>query len=216
MTFPLSRPARLAVFASGRGSNLSALLDAFGPHDPLASVMLLVSNNKNAGALELAAAARVSVHSFPFPSRKRDPEGEARAAFEEKAEGWLTEAKIDLICLAGFMRIFSPGFNARWHGRILNIHPSLLPDFPGLHPQQQALTAGVREAGCTVHFVDAGVDTGETILQRRVPVLPGDTENTLAARILREEHQAYPEAVRRVLSGQAQPSCPARSAEVSA
>ncbi len=224
MTFPLTRPARLAVFASGRGSNLSALLDAFPPHNPLASVALLVSNKKNAGALELASAAGIPAHTCPFPGRKRDPEGEARAAFETSAEGWLKEAGADLICLAGFMRIFSPEFNARWHGRILNIHPSLLPDFPGLHPQRQALAAGVHEAGCTVHFVDAGVDTGETILQRRVPVLPGDTEDALAARILQEEHRAYPAAVRLVLSGRARPSrppvspehAPVRASEVSA
>ena len=215
MIFPLSRPARLAVFASGRGSNLSALLQAFPPDDPLASVALVLSNNEDAGALGLAAAAGLPAHTFPFPSRKRDPEGRARAAFEEAAEGWLRVAGADLICLAGFMRIFSPEFNARWHGRILNIHPSLLPDFPGLHPQRQALAAGVGETGCTVHFVDAGVDTGETILQRRVPVLVGDTEDTLAARILQEEHIAYPEAVRRVLSGRAQPSRPPMSVEVS-
>jgi phosphoribosylglycinamide formyltransferase-1 len=205
MTFPLSRPARLAVFASGRGSNLSALLSAFPPGDPLAALTLLISNKAQVGALELAAAAGIPAYTYPFPSRKRDPEGQARAAFEAEAERRLQEAGIDLICLAGFMRIFSPAFNARWHGRILNVHPSLLPAFPGLHPQRQALEAGVPESGCTVHFVDAGVDTGEVIVQRRVPVQPTDTEETLGARILREEHIAYPEAVRRVLHGQARP-----------
>lgn len=205
MTFPLSRPARLAVFASGRGSNLQALLQAFPPDDPLGTVTLVVSNKEDAGALELASAHAIPTRNHPFPSRKRDPEGRARAAFETAAAGWLEEAGTDLICLAGFMRIFSPAFNARWHGRILNVHPSLLPAFPGLHPQRQALSAGVQEAGCTVHFVDAGVDTGELIVQRSVPVEPSDTEDTLAARILREEHLAYPEAVRLVLLGRAKP-----------
>lgn len=216
MTFPLSRPARLAVFASGRGSNLQALLRAFPHGDPLASVTLLVSNSAAAGALELASAQSIPTRSHPFPSRKRDPDGRARAAFEAEAEGWLEAAGTDVICLAGFMRIFSPAFNARWHGRILNVHPALLPAFPGLHPQRQALVAGVQEAGCTVHFVDAGVDTGEPIVQRRVPVYPDDTEATLSARILEQEHRAYPEAVRRVLSGEAKPSRVAEPGEVSA
>ncbi len=114
----------------------------------------------------------------------------------------LEHQHIDLICLAGFMRLLSSDFNAHWRGRILNIHPSLLPAFPGLHSQRQALRAGVSESGCTVHFVDAGVDSGPVVLQRRVPVLPDDTEETLSARILTEEHRAYPEAVRRVLTGE--------------
>jgi phosphoribosylglycinamide formyltransferase-1 len=113
----------------------------------------------------------------------------------------LRDHRIDLILLAGFMRLLSAGFVQAWQGRILNIHPSLLPQFPGLHAQRQALQAGVSESGCTVHFVDAGMDTGPIILQRRVPVLPDDTEETLAARILEQEHLAYPEAVRRVLQG---------------
>ena len=204
MTFPLNRPARLAVFASGRGSNLQSLVTAFPPGDSLASVQLVLSSRAGAGALELAAAHGVPAYSFPFPSRKRDPDGLARTAFEAVATKLLGAARIDLICLAGFMRIFSPQFSARWRGRILNVHPSLLPAFPGLHPQQQALLAGVSESGCTVHFVDAGVDTGAVIVQRRVPVLPDDTEQTLAARILNEEHRAYPDAVRRVLTGRAQ------------
>ncbi len=193
MTFPLKRPARLAVFASGCGSNLRSLTEAFPPADPLASVDLLISNRRTAGALELAKAYGVSAHVLPFGSDRRRFEGEANVL--------LAAAQIDLICLAGFMRLLSPEFTAHWAGRLLNIHPSLLPAFPGLHPQRQALAAGVRESGCTVHFVDAGVDTGAATLQRRVPVLPDDTEETLAARILREEHQAYPEAVRRVLTG---------------
>ncbi len=204
MTFPLDRPARIAVFASGRGSNLRSLIAAFPPGDALASVNLVLSSRAGAGALELAAAHGVPAYSFPFPSRKRDPDGRARTAFEAAATEQLGASCIDLICLAGFMRIFSPEFSARWRGRILNVHPSLLPAFPGLQPQQQALSAGVETSGCTVHFVDAGVDTGTVVLQRPVPVYPDDTEAALAARILVEEHRAYPEAVRRVLKGRAQ------------
>ena len=195
MTFPLERPARLAVFASGRGSNLRSLIEAFPPGDPLASVALVVSNKRSAGALSLARAYGVPAYALPF--------GAERDRFEREADALLQKLEIDLICLAGFMRVLSPEFAARYAGRLLNIHPSLLPAFPGLHAQRQALAAGVSESGCTVHFVDAGVDTGAPIVQRRVPVLPGDTEETLAARILAQEHQAYPEAVRRVLTGQA-------------
>lgn len=193
MTFPLGRPARLAVFASGRGSNLRALLTAFPPGDPLASVVLCVSNRRAAGALALAEAHGVPARFVPF--------GSDRDRFEREAAALLAAFAVDLVCLAGFMRLLSPEFTGRFAGRILNVHPSLLPHFPGLHAQRQALGAGVRETGCTVHFVDAGVDTGEAVVQRRVPVVPGDTEEALAARILEEEHRAYPEAVRLVLSG---------------
>ena len=198
MTFPLERPARLAVFASGRGSNLRSLIEAFPPGDPLASVALVVSNKRSAGALSLAETYQIPAYALPF--------GSDRERFERAADALLQKLEIDLICLAGFMRVLSPEFTARYAGRLLNIHPSLLPAFPGLHAQRQALAAGVSESGCTVHFVDAGVDTGAPIVQRRVPVLPGDTEETLAARILAQEHQAYPEAVWLVLSGQAQPT----------
>ena len=197
MTFPLPRPARLAVFASGRGSNFAALLRAFPPGDPLASVVLCVSNKRSAGALSLAEQHGVAAHFVPF--------GNDRGGFEQEATRLLDESAADLVCLAGFMRVLSPEFTGRtgrYAGRILNVHPSLLPAFPGLHAQRQALGAGALESGCTVHFVDAGVDTGAAIVQRRVPVLPGDTEAALTARILAEEHRSYPEAVRLVLSGQ--------------
>ncbi|RIH85935.1 Phosphoribosylglycinamide formyltransferase [Meiothermus luteus] len=198
--FPLGRPARLAVLASGRGSNLEALLRAFPPEDALGQVVLVISDRRGAPALQKAARAGVEAEYLPWPK------GEGgRACFEEAAGQLLRERRIDLVLLAGFMRILSPQFVDQWAGRILNIHPSLLPAFPGLHAQRQALQAGVRETGCTVHFVDAGVDTGPIILQRRVPVLPGDTEETLSARILEQEHLAYPEAVRRVLRGEVQP-----------
>lgn len=194
--FPLGRPARIAVMASGRGSNLEALLKAF-PHDnPLGRIVLVISDRREALALQKAVEAQIEAEYVPWPKSR------GREQFEQVAGQLLHDHRIDLVLLAGFMRLLSPGFVQAWEGRILNIHPSLLPQFPGLHAQRQALEAGVSETGCTVHFVDAGMDTGPIVLQRRVLVLPGDTEETLAARILEQEHLAYPEAVRRVLKGE--------------
>jgi len=202
--FPLGRTARLAVFASGRGSNLAALLAAFPPVPEAAaadeaateaSVALVVCDRAEAGALALARAAGVPAAHLPF--------GRDRTSFEAAAQRELERHRIDLIALAGFMRILSPGFAAAWRGRLLNIHPSLLPAFPGLHAVRQALAAGVDRSGCTVHFVDAGVDTGPAIERRDVPVLRGDDEDALQARIQAEEHLAYPAAVRAVLRGEA-------------
>lgn len=197
--FPLGRPARIAVFASGRGSNLGSLLAAFPPDgsNPLGAVALVVSNVPDAPALDRARESGVRAEHVSWTTRR---------AFEEGAQRLLEDARIDLVCLAGFMRLFSAAFTERLEGRLVNIHPSLLPRFRGLHAQRQALEAGVPASGCTVHFVDAGVDTGRIVLQRSVPVLPGDDEAALAARILREEHIAYPEAVTRVLRGQVTPS----------
>lgn len=198
--FPLGRPARIAVFASGRGSNLSSLLAAFPPGggDPLAEVVAVIGNRSKALALAIGRDAGVPVlhHSF----------GDDRASFEGAAQAFLEAQRVDVIALAGFMRIFSPGFTQRWDGRILNIHPSLLPDFPGLHPVRQALDAGVPETGCTVHLVDAGVDSGPVVLQRRLRVLPGEEEPALQARIQQEEHRAYPDALRLLLSGAWRPA----------
>ena len=193
MSFPLSRPARLAVLASGRGSNLRALLTAFPPSDPLGWVVLVISNRATAGALAIAQAHGVTARHIPC--------GRDRQAFEQAADQALEQAGVDLICLAGFMRVLSPAFVERYAGRILNIHPSLLPAFPGLNAQQQALEAGVAVSGCTVHWVDAGVDSGPIVLQRQVPVCPDDTVEALSDRILNEEHRLYPEAVRLVLQG---------------
>ena len=190
--FPLARSARIAVLASGRGSNLAALLDAFPPGAALGEIALVLSNRAAAPALTRAREAGVAAHHVPWADRD---------GFERAASALLERHAIDLVCLAGFMRILSPAFVERHAGRMLNIHPSLLPAFRGLHAQRQALAAGVGESGCTVHFVDAGVDTGPIVVQRRVPVHEGDTEESLAARILTAEHEAYPEAVRRVLSG---------------
>jgi len=197
--FPLQRQARLAVFASGRGSNLASLLGAFPPSDaePLAAVRLVISDRATAAALERARAVGVPAAHVPF--------GRDRERFESGAEALLREHGIDMICLAGFMRVLSPAFVTRWQGRILNVHPSLLPAFRGLHAQRQALAAGVDVSGCTVHFVDAGVDTGHVIVQRRVRIEPGDDESALSGRILDQEHLAYPEAVRLVLRGEVAP-----------
>lgn len=203
MTFPLDRPANLAIFASGRGSNMDAIVRAFPPENSFAHVVMVMSDNAQAPALHKATALGIASYHSSFPLRKHDPTGHGRQVFEQAATAYLCHHSVDLICLAGFMRIFSAPFNDAWRGRILNIHPSLLPDFKGLYPQRQALKAGVTESGCSVHYVDAGVDTGPVILQRRVPVYPDDTEDSLAERILREEHIAYPAALRLVLSGQA-------------
>jgi phosphoribosylglycinamide formyltransferase 1 len=203
--FPLARRARLAVFASGRGSNLSALLDAFPPTgtDTDAQVALVLSDRSKAGALARARAADVPAHAVPYALR---PDGAPdRARFEDDAQALLDRYGVDLVLLAGFMRLLSPDFTARWSGRLLNVHPSLLPAFPGLHAVAQALAAGVSHTGCTVHFVDAGMDTGPVVLQRTVRVLPGDDERTLQARVQEQEHLAYPAAVRAVLHGVTRP-----------
>ena len=191
-----ARPARLAVFASGRGTNLGALLRAFPPAgDAEAETVLVISDRPDAAALEVARAAGVRALHLPF--------GRDREAFEAAANAALRALRVDLVALAGFMRVLSPAFAEAWRGRLLNIHPSLLPAFPGLHAVRQALAAGATLSGCTVHFVDAGVDTGPVILQREVPVYPDDDEASLQARIQVEEHLAYPAAVRAVLRGEA-------------
>ena len=197
--FPLARQARLAVFASGRGSNLASLLAAFPPggDEPLAAVRLVLSDRAGAHALARAEAVGVAAVHIPF--------GRDRDGFERRADALLREYAIDLVCLAGFMRVLSPAFVERWQGRVINVHPSLLPAFRGLHAQRQALEAGVRESGCTIHFVDAGIDTGRAIVQRRVALEANDDEASLTARILDQEHIAYPEAVRLVLRGEVRP-----------
>lgn len=202
--FPLGRTARIAVFASGRGSNLASLVRAFPPDagdDALARLELVVSNRPGAPALRRGEEAGVRTLAVAW-TEPAAVDGGAREAFEEAVDAALVRHGIDLICLAGFMRILSPQFTARWSGRMVNVHPSLLPSFRGLHAPRQALAAGVRESGCTIHLVDAGVDTGRILLQRRVPVRAGDTAGELAERILHQEHLAYPEAVRALLKGE--------------
>lgn len=185
---PPERPARLAVFASGTGSNLAALCAAFPPDDPDASVVLAISDREAALALERARAFGVNAHHVPF--------GRDRARFEREADALLRAASIDLIALAGFMRILSTDFVHAWRGRIVNVHPSLLPRHPGMHAIERALAAGDAESGCTVHLVDEGVDTGPILAQARLPIHPGDDESTLRRRVQAAEHALYPEAIR--------------------
>jgi phosphoribosylglycinamide formyltransferase-1 len=184
--------ARVAVLASGGGTNLQALLDAAAnPWFP-ADVVQVVCNVPGAGAIERARRAGVPVSVVPHRGKSREEfEGEVLAAAGD----------VDLVCLAGFMRVLGETFLQRFGGRTLNIHPALLPAFPGLHGPRQALAAGVTQAGATVHLVDAGVDTGPILAQGTVPVLDGDTEETLAARILAVEHRLYPMCLRWMAEG---------------
>ena len=187
----------LGVLASGRGSNLEAILHARSRGELPIPVRVVLSDNPDAPALDMARRAGIpAVHVPPGPSRARlDRNGDA--AFVEV----LKRHDVDLIALAGFMRILGPGFLDPFPWSILNIHPSLLPSFPGLGAPGQAIGWGVRWAGCTAHFVTAGVDAGPIIEQAVVPVDPSDTEETLAARILVEEHRIYPAAIARVARG---------------
>lgn len=187
--------ARLAVLISGSGSNLQALLDACTQADFPAQVVCVVSNVPTAFGLERARKAGVPAVALDHKAFG------SRADFERALGDELKKAGVEWVCLAGFMRLVSADFLARFPGRVLNVHPSLLPAFTGLHAQRQALERGVKIAGCTVHFVDAGMDTGPIIAQAAVPVLPGDDEASLSARILAEEHKLYPLAVRLVVTG---------------
>jgi phosphoribosylglycinamide formyltransferase 1 len=190
-----AEPLRVGVLVSGRGSNLQAILDACGAADFPARVVVVIADRERAVALERAARADV-------PAEFLDPKAHGdREAYDAALLACLERYGVELVCLAGFMRILSAGFVRRLHGRLINIHPSLLPAFPGLHAQRQALEHGAKVAGVTVHFVDEGVDTGPIIAQASVPVLDGDTEESLSERILVEEHRLYPEVVRRFAEG---------------
>jgi phosphoribosylglycinamide formyltransferase-1 len=186
----MPEPLRVAVLASGRGSNFRALAEAAASGRLPAAIVVLVTDRPGAPVLDAARAhgiEAVVVDPRQHPSRE---------AHEKAVIGVLDERRVGLVCLAGYMRLLSAGFVGHFAGRLLNIHPSLLPAFPGLHPHRQVLEHGTRISGATVHFVDEGVDTGPIVLQAAVPVLPDDTEATLAERILVEEHRLYPEAVR--------------------
>jgi len=186
---------RVGVLASGRGSNLRAILSGVAAGRIRAEVVVVLSDRSGAGALDIARDHGVEalvLDPTPHPGR----EGYDRALI-----ALLEERRVGLVCLAGYMRILSPVFVRLFEGRLLNIHPALLPAFPGLHAQRQALEHGVRIAGATVHFVDEGVDTGPIVLQAAVPVRQDDTEATLSDRILAEEHRIYPEAIRLFAEG---------------
>jgi len=184
---------RLGVLISGRGSNLKAIIDAIAGGRLDATIGLVISNKAEAPGLEHARRAGIEtvVLSHKAYATREDYD---RALVKE-----LNDRGVALVCLAGFMRIFSPVFVNAFPDRILNIHPSLLPKYPGLHPQQQALDDGAAVSGATVHIVNNELDAGPVVLQQEVPVLPGDTADTLAARILETEHRLYPEAIARVL-----------------
>jgi phosphoribosylglycinamide formyltransferase-1 len=175
---------------SGSGSNLQALLDACATPDFPAEITVVVSNVASAYALQRAAAAHVKTQVIDHKAYAK------REDFERVLAGTLKEQHVELVCLAGFMRLLGPTFLNAFPGKVLNIHPALLPAFPGMHGPRQALAQGVKISGCTVHFVDEGTDSGPVIVQAAVPVLPGDDEAALAARILAEEHRIYPLAVR--------------------
>ena len=187
---------RTAILISGRGSNMSALLAAMADPAYPARPVLVLSNRADATGLRLTG----DVPSAIIPSR-----GRPREDFEAEMNATLRAHGVELVALAGFMRVLTPGFVAAWQGRMINIHPSLLPSFPGLGTHARALGAGVRLHGCTVHWVSPGVDEGPIIAQSAVPVLPGDDEPTLAARVLMREHALYPAALRLVAGGAATP-----------
>jgi phosphoribosylglycinamide formyltransferase-1 len=186
----------IAVFLSGRGSNFRAIADAVERGEiPSARMAGVFSDRADAPGLLEARRRGIPAHAVPRPP------GMSRRQHEQAVRAHLDPLEPDIICLAGYLHVLSSEFVSAYRGRILNIHPSLLPKFPGLEAQRQALEAGERVSGCTVHFVDEGVDSGPIVLQRSVPILPGDDTETLAARILEEEHRAYPEAIRKVLGG---------------
>jgi phosphoribosylglycinamide formyltransferase 1 len=187
---------RVAILISGRGSNMAALIQAATAKDFPAEIVVVISNRSDAGGLERAKASgipTVTIESKPF--------GKDRAAFEAMLQSALDDHRIDLICLGGFMRLLTAEFVQGWYGRMLNIHPSLLPSFPGLDPQGQALRAGVKISGATVHFVIPETDAGPILMQGAVAVRDDDTPETLAARILEIEHRIYPDALRLVAGG---------------
>jgi phosphoribosylglycinamide formyltransferase-1 len=190
--------ARLAILISGRGSNLQAFIDARARGELGADICLVISNNPTAAGLELAAAAGIATRCIDhrdFPSRE---------AFDAALATQVSRERADLVILAGFMRILTPAFIEPFSGRLLNVHPSLLPRYPGLHTHQRARDAGDSEAGVTVHFVTLELDGGPPIIQARVPVLPGDTAQSLAARVIAKEHQIYPLAAQWYISGRLQ------------
>ena len=186
---------RIGVLLSGRGSNFEALADSItAARIPNAEIAIVVSNREGAPGLDRAKSRGIPARAIPSKGLERE-------AYDRQVVAVLNEHKVDLVCLAGYMRLLSPYFVAAFPNRILNIHPSLLPSFPGLESQRQALEYGVKFAGCTVHFVDENLDAGPIVLQSVVPVKDDDTEDTLSARILQEEHRIYSEAVRIVLEG---------------
>ena len=207
----MTKLLRIGVLASGGGTNLQAIIDRCQDGALAAEIAVVITNNPGAGALDRARKAGIKtlcINHRDFSQRE---------AFDNTVVSALQENEIDLVVLAGFMRIITQTFIDAFPERIINIHPALLPAFPGLHVQQQAIDYGARFSGCTVHFVDGGVDTGPIIMQAVVPILPDDTADALAARILEQEHQAYPRAIQLIAEGRVrvdgrlviiEPACP--------
>lgn len=194
---------RVAILISGRGSNMAALIDAASAPDFPAEIALVISNVADAGGLAIAQAHGIStcvIDHRPF--------GKDRAAFEHAIQDALAAYQIEFVCLAGFMRLLTPLFVMRWEGRMINIHPSLLPEFKGLDTHARAIAAGATRHGATVHFVVPDMDAGPIIVQGEVPVEPEDTPDSLAARVIRVEHRIYPMALRLVAEGKATPRTP--------
>jgi len=191
----MTQPKKLGILISGRGSNFEAIADSIQAGRLAAEIAIVISNRADAPGLE--SARRRGLNARLIPSK-----GRTREEHDAEVIRALRAAHVDLVCLAGYMRLLSADFIRSFPNRILNIHPSLLPAFPGLEAQKQALEYGVKVSGCTVHFVDEQLDNGAIILQRSVPVLDVDDEHSLSARILQEEHIAYTEAIRMVLSGE--------------
>jgi phosphoribosylglycinamide formyltransferase-1 len=187
---------RVAILISGRGSNMSALTEAARADDYPAEIVGVLSNRAAAKGLETAAAEGIATASLAQSNF------ESREAFDAAITEVLEDWRADIVCLAGFMRILSPEFATRWQGRMINIHPSILPLYKGLDTHARALADGATRHGCTVHFVTPGLDEGPSILQSEIPVLPGDTPETLAARILVEEHRIYPQALAMLARGE--------------
>ncbi len=185
----------VAVLISGSGSNLQALIDACAAPEFPAKIVHVISNKKDARGLVRAKEAKIStkvISHTDYPQRE---------SFDAEVSKVISAAKADIVCLAGFMRLLTPGFVKEWQGKMINIHPSLLPSFKGMHTHEEALKAGVKIHGCSVHFVVPEMDSGPIIIQAAVPVLPGDTPEMLGERVLKAEHQIYPHALKLLASG---------------
>jgi phosphoribosylglycinamide formyltransferase-1 len=186
---------KAAIFISGRGSNMMALVEAAKAPDFPAEFVLVVANDPAAAGLEWAASQGIKTFALDHK-----PFGKDRESHERQIDAALRAAGVEFICLAGYMRVLTPWLVTQWQGKMINIHPALLPEFKGLHTHERALESAATEHGATVHWVTPGVDEGDIILQTRIPVLTDDTAETLAARVLTEEHKLYPRAVRQILS----------------
>jgi len=185
----------IGILASGRGTNLQAIIEAVEDGRIEGKIKIVISDNSDAYALKRAEQNNIKIECINFKSFKN------REAYDKKIVECLKEKDVDLVVLAGYMRIISPYFIKIYKNRIINIHPALLPSFPGLHAQRQAIEYGAKVSGCTVHFVDEGVDSGPIVLQRAVEIKDDDTEESLAERILKEEHQIYPQAIQLFCQG---------------